>query len=144
MGIKMKSKTFTIPFRSKQAVCKEIQELPPGEWDVTIKEHKKNRSIKMNSLLWLWINLVKDWHLEHEGKFYTSDQIKDGFQKLFLDMELVETPFGSTVKPQGTSTLKVKEFAEFLEKIEMYCVTELELILPRPDDLYWASMGIKR
>jgi hypothetical protein len=25
----------------------------------------------------------------------------------------------------------------------MYCVTELELILPRPDDLYWASMGVK-
>jgi hypothetical protein len=140
----MKSKTFTIPFRSKQAVCKEIQDLPPGEWDLTIKEHKTKRSNAQNKLMWVWFDIVKDWYLEHEGKFYTSEQIKDGFQKLFLDMELVETPFGNMVRPQGTSTLKVKEFAEFLEKIEMYCVTELELILVRPDDLYWASMGIKQ
>ena len=43
---------------------------------------------------------------------------------------------------KGTSKLKVGEFAEYLEKVEIFSKQELDFVMPRPEDLYWQAMGV--
>ena len=40
----------------------------------------------------------------------------------------------------STKELKVKEFAEFLDKYYAYASSELGCNLPMPDDLYWDAL----
>ena len=59
------------------------------------------------------------------------------------DFDMIEMPDGSIKAiTKHTSDCTVKELTVFMEKMEHYAVTELGLMLPRPDDLYWQAMGI--
>jgi hypothetical protein len=44
---------------------------------------------------------------------------------------------------RSTTKLKVKEFKDYLEQIDIL-MSEYGIILSRPEDLYYESMGIKR
>jgi hypothetical protein len=46
------------------------------------------------------------------------------------------------MKIPSTKKLKVKDFAAYLERIDME-MSLMAIMLPRPDDLYWNAMGVK-
>jgi hypothetical protein len=111
---------------------------------LTIKPYVKNRSLAQNRLLHLWINCIKDHWLESTGEIYSAEAWKEQLRQDFLGIESFGMPNGYiATRTRRTRDLNVKEFTEFLEKIDAYAATELELVLPHPDDLWWEAMGIK-
>lgn len=107
-------------------------------WDVSIKPYKPNRSHAQNRIYWSWLQIIGD----HLG--YPKDELHVVLAAKFLG--IVETRcIGEVItQPVSTSSLNIKEFAEYLNRIELFANSELGIILPNQDDLYFEAMGIKR
>jgi hypothetical protein len=75
---------------------------------------------------------------------YTDKEMHDLMRDQFLGY--TETVvMGKTIKQLvSTADLKVKPFADYLRQIEIFAASDLGIVLPSGDDLYWEAMGIKR
>ncbi len=105
---------------------------------IEIKEDKDSRSVKQNRLYWEWISVIGN------ELGYTKDETHMILRDKFLGYNEVTTALGETIRElKSTTKLKVGEFKEYLEQIDMF-VAEWGIILPRPEDLYYESMGYKR
>ena len=102
---------------------------------VEMKPNKDSRSIKQNKLYWQWLSCF-----EETGN--TKDAMHKYLREMYLGCEF-EKVKGHTIKIlPSTTKLKVKEFAEYLLKIDILA-QDMGLILPRPEDLYYDSIGRK-
>ncbi|MDD5084188.1 MAG: recombination protein NinB [Candidatus Moranbacteria bacterium] len=108
---------------------------------LSIKRYVKNRSLSQNRLLHLWINCIKDFWYESTGQSFTAEAWKEQVKQQFLGIDCFSLPDGSIAnRTRRTRDLSTAEFAEFLNQIEMYSATELGLILPNPEDLYYEAL----
>ena len=104
---------------------------------VEIKEDKDSRSVKQNRLYWEWISVIGN------ELGYTKDETHAILRDKFLGYTETTTKFSVIKELRSTTKLKVKEFKDYLEQIDMF-ISEYGIILPRPEDLYYESMGIKK
>jgi len=102
-----------------------------------------SRSLSQNRLYWMWLKVIEDEtgmpkldYLE-DDKWYKG--IHTRFKCDFIDKEFYAD---GSMKIPSTKKLKVKDFAAYLERIDME-IAQLGIMLPRPDDLYWDAMGVK-
>ena len=102
---------------------------------VEMKPNKESRSIKQNKLYWQWLSCF-----EETGN--TKDAMHNYLREMYLGCEF-EKVRGHMVKViPSTTKLNVKEFSEYLLKIDILA-QDMGLILPRPEDLYYDSIGRK-
>ena len=102
---------------------------------VEMKPNKDSRSIKQNKLYWKWLSCF-----EETGN--TKDAMHNYLREMYLGCEF-EKVRGHTIKVMPlTTSLGVKEFSEYLLKIDILA-QDMGLILPRPEDLYYDSIGRK-
>ncbi len=101
-------------------------------------ERNQTRSQQQNRLYWSWVGLLADYI------GYSKDQCALLLQDRFLGRDEFTNQAGTVEVSQikGTSKLSVGDFAAFLESVEIFSTTELDYVLPRPDDLYWAAVGV--
>ena len=113
--------------------------------EITIKEWEQNRTNAQNNLMHLWFNKIPEHRFLTTGEMHSPLAWKEYLKEKFLGFDMIELPDGSVKAiTKHTSDCSTKELTEFLEKIDFYAVTELGLMLPRPDDIYWQAMGIKK
>ena len=160
----MKRRTFTI--RSKKVIKNltaflESQPIEPT-LEVAVYEHKQDRSILQNSLLWLWITIIademgltkEDVHNDLKKRLLVPIYERDepGFAAMINAVRKVHTighkeeaaAMGKQiVKLTSTTGATVKQFTEYLKEIEKD-MTGKGIILPRPEDRYFSAMGIKQ
>tara|TARA_R110000744_G_scaffold74141_1_gene148256 strand:+ start:270 stop:632 length:363 start_codon:yes stop_codon:yes gene_type:complete len=104
---------------------------------IEIKDDKDSRSIKQNRLYWEWVSVIG-------GELgYTKDETHVILRDKFLGYTETTTKLSVIKELRSTTKLKVKEFKDYLEQIDIL-MSEYGIILPRPEDLYYESMGIKR
>lgn len=123
----------------KARAINQITRLNPEKvWEMSVKPYKPNRSKSQNKLYWSWLQIIGD------DLGYPKEELHVILAAKFLG--IVETRcLGEIItQPVSTSTLNVKGFAEYLNGIELFAGSELGIILPNQDDLYFESMGIKR
>jgi hypothetical protein len=112
---------------------------------ITIEEYVKNRSNAQNRLMHQWFNKISEHYFLTQGEAYAPRAWKELLKDKFLGFDMVELPDGSVKAiTKHTSDCSTTELTDFLEKIDHYAVTELGLMLPKPDDLYWEAMGITK
>ena len=100
---------------------------------VEMKANTDTRSMKQNKLYWKWLTVF-----EETGN--TKDAMHTYLRETYLGCEF-ENVMGQTIKIiPSTTKLCVKEFSEYLLKIDILA-SEMGLILPRPVDLYYDSIG---
>lgn len=105
---------------------------------IEIKESKLTRSQKQNSLYWEWITVIGN------ELGYTKDETHMLLRDKFLGYNELTTKKGEAIRElRSTTKLKVGEMKDYLEQIDKF-VAEWGIMLPRPEDLYLESMGIKR
>jgi hypothetical protein len=107
-------------------------------WQIDIKPYKKNRTLAQNNLMWLWLTCIGN----EIG--YTENEMYDIMVDKFLPDETIEYGGKQIKKNKSTSRLKVKEFTVFLEHVDRWAVSEMGIILPCPEDIYFEAMGIKK
>lgn len=109
---------------------------------VEIREDKDSRSIKQNRLYWMWLGVINQETGMPVHDYLENDVwhkgLHSGFKYKFLP--LVEYEDGDIKEPRSKN-LKVKEFKDYLEQIDME-MAQLGITLPRPEDLYLEAMGV--
>jgi len=107
-----------------------------------IFEDRLTRSQKQNKLYWLWLKVIEDETGQPKDDYLEAGKWHKGlhtrFKCDFIDKEFYKD--GSQKIP-STKKLKVKEFSDYLERLDIYSA-ELGIKLPQPIDLYYQSMGI--
>jgi len=103
---------------------------------IEIMEDKDNRSTKQNRLYWEWINVLST----ETG--YTKDEMHTILRDKFLGYNEVTTKTEVIKELRSTTKLKVGEMKDYLEQIDIFA-SEYGIVLPRPEDLYYESMGYK-
>ena len=104
---------------------------------IEIRDDKDSRSVKQNRLYWEWISVIG-------GELgYTKDETHAILRDKFLGYTETTTKLSVIKELRSTTKLKVGEFKDYLEQIDIF-VSEYGIMLPRPEDLYYESMGIKR
>lgn len=97
---------------------------------VEILEKKANRSISQNSLYWLWLTCI-----EFETGTDRND-LHDYFKQKYILPETKEI-FGEQLIFYTTKNKDTLQFKNYLDKIQIFTLTELSIKLPLPEDQYW-------
>ena len=113
-------------------------------YQVDIKQYKAKRSVQQNKLLWLWYREIANHVNYQDGSLFSDEDMHDWFRNKLLETKIVEFRGEIIRSRKSTTKLTVSEFIEYLDLIDIYCADNLGLVLPHPDDLYWASMGLKQ
>ena len=99
---------------------------------VEMKPDVQSRSTKQNALYWKWLGVL------------TETGNSQGALHQYLAQEFL-SPVAEDIQGQtvlvikSTTTLTVKEFAEYLEHVQQFA-DSLGCILPKPEDLYLESL----
>jgi len=141
-------------YSDKQELIEYIKRLSPLEkrpWTVTVSEDDESRSLKQNRLSFLWYRVRGEAtghgrHYErslckliygmpilredkHFNEFYVNALAGLDYRQKLDAMEFVPV----------TSLMKVKEFAIYLNDIEVESAS-IGIVLPHPEDLYWDAL----
>jgi hypothetical protein len=123
----------------KKALAKVSALFKEGKF-ADVKEGKERRSIPQNDLYWFWLTF-----LEKESETgYTKDEFHNLFKWEFLTeffgrIVLNHKTWEYNISPTTTS-MNAAQFTEYLEKVERFANTELNVTLPHPEDLGFAEL----
>lgn len=101
-----------------------------GDYEIVVRQFKKNRSNDQNALMWLWFTCLED----ETGQ--DKQDIHDYYCKLFLKREVTINDKREVVV-SGTKHLKSDEMANFLTKVQADAASEFGCQLPTRDDLHF-------
>lgn len=128
----MKFKIFS--HADREAVIEYINKLPEGKpYNVEVVRRQPKRSMDQNRLYWLWLNCIaKDGELG-----YTADELHVVFAQKFLGARHRAIYGEQVLDVPSTRKLNTEEFASYLDKIQVFALTELDIELPNPQDRYF-------
>lgn len=113
---------------TRAAVTAYITTLPEKPYDITIVPHRERRSLPQNSLYWMWVACIAD----ETGA--DRQQVHDELKAMLLPRDTVRGLFGDVPRPISTAKLDTAQFSAYLDKIEAFAMTDLDIRLPRPTD----------
>ena len=121
--------------KNKQDAINYILSLPDdGKHEVVVQEYKKKRSLAQNRLYWSWLPFLA----KHFG--YSDDEMHEELKYAFIGEEAWTNRKGVVrSRPLSTTTLKTKEMAEYLTKIEVLADSN-DITLPKPYEIYEFAM----
>jgi hypothetical protein len=99
-------------------------------YTVETLEKRAGRSISQNSLYWLWLTCI-----EHETGT-NKDELHEIFKHKFLLPKEVNA-LGEKIQVWTTTDKDTLLFKQYLDKIQIFSLTDLKIILPNPEDQYW-------
>lgn len=92
------------------------------------------RSNSQNAFHWKRLDIIRMNIADATGQIFTSEELHEFFKKKFLPAKIVEVG-GQVERIYQTSHDKdSKEFAEFMDAIDRYCIETMGLYLPIPGD----------
>ena len=97
---------------------------------VEVIEKKPIRSISQNRLYRLWLTCIS---------FETGndpDDLHDYFKRKFLEPEII-CIFGVEEKKYTTTKLNTTQFKYYLDRIQAFAATDLQITLPEPESQNW-------
>lgn len=109
---------------------------------VTLEPYKENRSLAQNRLMWMWYDVIrKAWH-ESGDKLFESEVWHIQFCRILLGQEWITLPNGQMEqRTRGTRHLNTAEMSEYLTVLDAYVGSEMDIILPHPEELFFEAMG---
>lgn len=120
--------------KGKAEAIKSIEMLDDNEcFDVSIKKKRWKRSINQNNLYWLWLTCLE----QETGN--DKDDLHDYFRLKFLGAEQVNVLGETVIRIVSTTKSDTLEFKQYLDKIQLFAIMELNITLPDPEDKYWSD-----
>jgi len=109
--------------------------------EVVVRPYRKRRSLAQNRLLWWWLNQIAEHINASQGTAFSDEEIHEWMKRKFLGADVVELHGDKVEVRKSTRKLNTQQFTEYLEQIDWFCVEHLDMMLPRPEDLYEEAMG---
>lgn len=107
---------------------------------ITIEENADTRKQRQNRLLWMWHNELKKHIEKYQGQIFDAEDIHDYVVGELLPKRVVHIGEEPEIHRTRTSKLKVKEFAKFLDKYEMWASDNYQCFFTQPIDLYLEAL----
>ncbi len=123
----------------RQKALNEIAhlDLDDKKWEITVKRHRKRRSLKQNNLMWMWIDEITPYVSEATG--YEKDEIHELFKQNFLPH--IKLEMGDlTAERYSTKDLDTKEMSEYCDRIHRWA-SGFGITLPLPPERGYDSNG---
>lgn len=99
------------------------------EFDVTIENKKKHRSVQQNRWYWAAIKILAD----HTG--YTSNEMHEVCKLKFLKVELVNEKTGEVLEyVKSTTDLSTTEFSVYMDELRLWAAENFSLEIPLPNE----------
>lgn len=116
--------------------------LPNGEYVVTIETRaqwlkKQPRTLNQNALFHVWCRYIAKALYEYTGdENWTADMVKKFFAYRFGEGKFTPSgePYHESVE---TSKLNKKQMTDYMNKIQVYMLSECGIRVPLPDDDKW-------
>jgi hypothetical protein len=102
-------------------------------WDVTIKRHRKKRTLSQLRLMWKWVDTVAEKVSEQTG--YTAAEVHELFKAMFIVPKRIEIA-GRICERRSTTDLTVEQMSRYMDSIYQFALTELGLYLPTPEMMH--------
>lgn len=119
--------------RDKKGLDRAVSKLRDGEYTLTLERAHAHRSQAQNAYYWsvLVANVA-----EHTG--YTAAEAHEVLKSLHLAQDKAAVGengrlLNGLVIGGSTARLNKLEFIEFIERVQQWAATELDLVLPDPD-----------
>lgn len=112
--------------------------------EVVVRPYRRKRSLAQNRLYWWWLKQIADHINASQGTVFSDEEMHEWMKRKFLGAEVVELHGEKMEIRKSTRKLTTHQFTEYLEQIDWFCVEHLDLVLPRPADLYEEAIGRKR
>ena len=113
----------------KQKVIEYIQKLPDKKYLVNVELKREQRSPAQNRVYWLYIACI-------------CDETGNSKNKVHLDIATMFLPLKSGkmgTEPISTTELNTAQFKKYLDEVNLWANEFLGIILPNPEDKYWAE-----
>ncbi|KZN64048.1 hypothetical protein N473_15725 [Pseudoalteromonas luteoviolacea CPMOR-1] len=105
------------------------------------KEQNTIRSTAQNRLMWKWNQAISEFLREHHGQETSSADVHEVLVRKKFGVRVVQVGVEEPIiVRKQTRKLGTKQFAEYLEWMDMYCAEYLGLMLPKPEDLYMLAV----
>ncbi len=119
--------------RDKEVLKAYIDSLPDGRvYDVIVKLHRERRTLPQNSLFHLWCKCIED----ETGT--ETENAKRLLKEMFLGYREVEVFGRKSYELTSTTGLNTLQMSEFMNKVQAWASSELGIVLPIPEDLYFS------
>lgn len=113
--------------------------LPNGEYVATIEPKEQwlkqqPRSLSQNALLHMWFKYISlALNSQYGDSYWNADKVKDYFAVLFATDEV--KPDGEIWhKPISTSKMTKRQMYNYMERIQVYMLSECGIKVPLPED----------
>lgn len=113
--------------------------LPNGEYVATIEpkaqwERRQPRTLSQNALLHIWFKYISlALNSQYGDSYWDADKVKDYFAVMFATDEV--KPDGEIWrKPISTSKMTKRQMYNYMERIQVYMLSECGIKVPLPED----------
>jgi hypothetical protein len=106
----------------RDKAAKWLARIPVDEvLELSLRPYKPTRSEQQNRRYWLILSKISD------ATGHDKDELHYFFKQKFLGMQETEVAGETLAHQRPSSNLKVKEFAEYSERVEQFMVDKLGL-----------------
>jgi hypothetical protein len=114
----------------KERLFTELKKCKPVPYQIELKVDRGNRSGQQNKYYW---GVVIKTLSDETG--FTPEEMHDVLKWKFLKYSKV-LPNGEQVEvTESTTDLDTKEFEDFMEQVRRFAITELDILIPLPNEL---------
>lgn len=124
-----------LDFSSPEWASKKFNELPDGQYTLTVEKYFGQRTNQQNKYYWgCVIPLVSDGLVNVGYKeFKDSELVHEYLKKEFLTKKIGNENTGEFLEvPGSTKELSTKDFNDFIENVAQWCAEFLGFALPEP------------
>jgi len=115
--------------RNREAFDKQVAGFKDGEYILTVKELKSERSDRQNGYYWVVVIRIL---ADNFG--YTPMEIHEALKSTLLPKEF-EFATMKITSSRSTTSLNTSEFEEYLEKVRIWANQEFGVIIPLPNEV---------
>lgn len=114
---------------SKAAPIKAINQLSPNKrWIISIKLHRKKKTLSQGGLYWQWVTIIGD----ELGNF--KDDMHEILKEDHLPPKIVLFN-GEEREIRSIKNLSTKEMSDYMDRVNIWAGSEMGIYLPHPEDM---------
>ena len=120
-----------LPHPSRRNCCEAIQNAPDG-MEVEIRAKRVQRSSEANRHYWAMLQqIAQDGWID--GRRFTAETWHEFYKRRFIG--IIDGPCGTSIA-ESSSKLTRKEFADYVQKVEVHAASELRISFVDPAEDY--------
>lgn len=121
---------------SFQLLGETIENLPIGDYVITITPNRKTRSNQQNAYLWGIVYPAVLFGLQDVGWEITNEeQVHEYCKQAFAAREVINKDTGEVLSlPNSTARMQTAEFNVYVDKIKAFAFEYLNITIPEPNE----------